>query len=75
MASISANDTEIGDLIADAMEKVGRWGYYCGGIPEIGTTLEVVEGCSLTADIFPIYGNGHRKDGSQLGRALCIDYR
>ena len=45
VASISASDTEIGELIADAMEKVGKDGVIT--VEEsntIGTTLEVVEG-------------------------------
>jgi len=45
VASISASDTEIGDLIAEAMEKVGKDGVIT--VEEsntIGTTLEVVEG-------------------------------
>ncbi|HHT36085.1 MAG: chaperonin GroEL [Candidatus Wallacebacter cryptica] len=45
VASISADDKEIGDLIADAMEKVGKDGVIT--VEEsnsIGTTLEVVEG-------------------------------
>lgn len=45
VASISADDAEIGDLIADAMEKVGKDGVIT--VEEsntIGTTLEVVEG-------------------------------
>jgi len=45
VASISASDPEIGELIADAMEKVGKDGVIT--VEEsnsIGTTLEVVEG-------------------------------
>ena len=45
VAAISAGDKEIGDLIADAMEKVGKDGVIT--VEEsntIGTTLEVVEG-------------------------------
>ncbi|NMB38637.1 MAG: chaperonin GroEL [Firmicutes bacterium] len=45
VASISASDSEIGDLIAEAMEKVGKDGVIT--VEEsntIGTTLEVVEG-------------------------------
>ena len=45
VASISASDTKIGDLIADAMEKVGKDGVIT--VEEsntIGTTLDVVEG-------------------------------
>ena len=45
VASISAGDQQIGDLIADAMEKVGKDGVIT--VEEsntIGTTLDVVEG-------------------------------
>ena len=45
VASISAADEEVGELIADAMEKVGKDGVIT--VEEsntIGTTLEVVEG-------------------------------
>ena len=45
VASISAGDQQIGDLIADAMEKVGKDGVVT--VEEsntIGTTLDVVEG-------------------------------
>jgi len=45
VASISANDPEIGELIADAMEKVGKDGVITVEESQgIGTTLEVVEG-------------------------------
>jgi chaperonin GroEL len=45
VASISANDTEIGQLIADAMEKVGKDGVITVEESKgVGTTLEVVEG-------------------------------
>ncbi|HHX94200.1 MAG TPA: chaperonin GroEL [Clostridia bacterium] len=45
VASISANDQEIGDLIADAMEKVGKDGVITVEESQsIGTTLDVVEG-------------------------------
>ncbi|NLO90050.1 MAG: chaperonin GroEL [Clostridia bacterium] len=45
VASISANDPEIGALIADAMEKVGKDGVITVEESQtIGTTLEVVEG-------------------------------
>jgi len=45
VASISANDKEIGDLIADAMEKVGKDGVITVEESQgIGTTLDVVEG-------------------------------
>ncbi|MCL6449775.1 MAG: chaperonin GroEL [Acetobacteraceae bacterium] len=45
VASISANDTEIGKLIAEAMEKVGKDGVITVEESKTtGTTLEVVEG-------------------------------
>ena len=45
VASISANDPEIGSLIADAMEKVGKDGVITVEESQgIGTTLDVVEG-------------------------------
>jgi len=45
VASISANDTEIGNLIADAMEKVGKDGVITVEESQgIGTSLDVVEG-------------------------------
>lgn len=45
VASISANDKQIGDLVADAMEKVGKDGVITVEESQgIGTTLEVVEG-------------------------------
>lgn len=48
VASISAADTEIGDLIADAMEKVGRDGVITVEESQsVGTSLEVVEGMNF----------------------------
>jgi chaperonin GroEL len=45
VASISANDSEIGQLIADAMEKVGKDGVITVEESQgVGTTLDVVEG-------------------------------
>jgi len=45
VASISANDAEIGKLVADAMEKVGKDGVITVEESKTtGTTLEVVEG-------------------------------
>ncbi|WP_227764762.1 chaperonin GroEL [Zhaonella formicivorans] len=45
VASISANDAEIGKLIADAMEKVGKDGVITVEESQgVGTTLDVVEG-------------------------------
>lgn len=48
VASISANDVSIGNLIADAMEKVGKDGVITVEESKgIGTTLEVVEGMNF----------------------------
>jgi chaperonin GroEL len=48
VASISANDTTIGSLIADAMEKVGKDGVITVEESQgIGTFLEVVEGMNF----------------------------
>ncbi len=48
VASISANDPSIGELIADAMEKVGKDGVITVEESKgMGTTLEVVEGMNF----------------------------
>ncbi|MFZ5897892.1 MAG: chaperonin GroEL [Bacillota bacterium] len=48
VASISANDKTIGELIADAMEKVGKDGVITVEESQgIGTSLEVVEGMNF----------------------------
>ncbi|MHB8917940.1 MAG: chaperonin GroEL, partial [Desulfocucumaceae bacterium] len=48
VASISANDNSIGELIADAMEKVGKDGVITVEESKgMGTTLEVVEGMNF----------------------------
>ncbi|MFZ5634463.1 MAG: chaperonin GroEL [Bacillota bacterium] len=48
VASISANDSSIGELIADAMEKVGKDGVITVEESKgMGTTLEVVEGMNF----------------------------
>ncbi len=48
VAAISADDPEIGSLIADAMEKVGRDGVITVEESQsVGTSLEVVEGMSF----------------------------
>jgi len=48
VAAISADDPEIGELIADAMEKVGRDGVITVEESQsVGTSLEIVEGMSF----------------------------
>lgn len=56
VAAISASDTEIGELIADAMEKVGRDGVIT--VEEsnsVGTSLEVVEGMNFDRGYISMY--------------------
>lgn len=54
VASISAGDTEIGGLIADAMEKVGNDGVITVEESKtMETSLKPLKGCSSTAAIFP----------------------
>ena len=56
VASISANDNSIGNLIADAMEKVGKDGVITVEESKgIGTTLEVVEGMNFDRDYISPY--------------------
>ncbi|HAU30953.1 MAG TPA: chaperonin GroEL [Desulfotomaculum sp.] len=48
VASISANNTEIGELVSEAMEKVGKDGVITVEESKgIGTTLEIVEGMNF----------------------------
>src|SRR5665648_22168 len=55
VASISAADREIGDIIADAMEKVGKDGVITVEESKtLGTTLEVVEGMQFDKEIYPL---------------------
>ena len=52
VASISAGDEEIGNLVAEAMEKVGRDGVITVEESQsVGMTLDVVEVCSSTGAI------------------------
>ncbi len=56
VAAISASDSEIGELIADAMEKVGRDGVIT--VEEsnsVGTSLEVVEGMNFDRGYISMY--------------------
>ena len=56
VASISAGDEEIGNLIADAMEKVGTDGVITvEESKSIGTTLEVVEGMQFDRGYLSAY--------------------
>ncbi len=56
VASISANDPEIGNLIADAMEKVGKDGVITVEESQgIGTSLDVVEGMQFDRGYLSAY--------------------
>ena len=56
VASVSASDTEVGDLIAEAMEKVGNEGVITvEESKSMGTTLEVVEGMQFDRGYLSAY--------------------
>ncbi len=56
VASVSAGETEIGELIAEAMEKVGRDGVITvEESKSMGTTLEVVEGMQFDRGYLSAY--------------------
>ena len=56
VATISANDSAIGNLIAEAMEKVGKDGVIeVEEAKTLGTTLEVVEGMQFDRGYFSPY--------------------
>jgi chaperonin GroEL len=74
VASISANDKEIGDLIADAMEKVGKDGVITVEESQgIGTTLDVVEGMQFDRGYISHYMvNNHEKMEAEINDCYIL---
>jgi len=77
VATITAKDTNIGNLIADVMEKVGKDGVIT--IEESkGTAFEteIVEGYAVRQGLPQcLHGNRYRQNGSCSGRPVYTDYR
>ena len=74
VASISANDKEIGNLIADAMEKVGKDGVITVEESQsIGTTLDVVEGMQFDRGYISHYMvNNHDKMEAEINDCYLL---
>ena len=67
VAAISANDKGVGQLIAEAMDKVGEDGVITVEDSQtVGTTLEMVEGLQFDKGyIRPLHGHRPRENGSR----------
>jgi len=74
VASISANDKEIGELIANAMEKVGKDGVITVEESQgIGTTLDVVEGMQFDRGYISHYMvNNHEKMEAEINDCYIL---